>query len=128
MILGEPADIRDLCLSPPPMPRMRDLTKGKGVALPAAPTEILLGENPDAALARRLQQEEQIAEAVWSREDPKFLCTAQRLAAAEEEHLGVDTTTLVIVENEIPIAKRMEKKRRQIITGHPNYAAEEEEG
>ena len=69
-----------------------------------------------------------MAEAVQSGEDPKSLRTAQRLAAAEEEHLGVDTTTLVIVENEIPIAKRMEKKRRQIITGHPNYAAEEEEG
>ena len=61
-------------------------------------------------------------------EDPKFLCTAQKLATAKEEHLGVDTATLAIMEDKLPIAKKMKKKRRRMTMGYPNYAEEEEEG
>ena len=41
----------------------------QGAALPVEPTEALLGEDPDAALAHWLQQEEQITEAVQRGED-----------------------------------------------------------
>ena len=61
-------------------------------------------------------------------EDPESLCTAQRLAAVEEERLGVDTATLAIMEDKLPIAKKMKKKRRRMTMGYPNYAEEEEEG
>ena len=67
-----------------------------------------------------------MAEAVQRGEDPESLRTAQKLAAAEEECLGVDAATLEIVEDELPIAERMKKKRRQMTTGHPSYAEEED--
>ena len=65
-----------------------------------------------------------MAEAVRRGEDPKSLHTAQRLAVAEEERLGVDVATLAIVEDKLPIAKRMKKKRRWTTTGYPSYAEE----
>ena len=65
LILGVLANIREPCPSPLPMLWIRDPTKGKGKAPQAVPIELLLGENPDAALTHRLQQEEQIAEAAW---------------------------------------------------------------
>ena len=55
LMLGVPADIWDPCLSPPPMPQMRDPTKGKGavppapLALPAMPAKAPRGEELDAA-------------------------------------------------------------------------------
>ena len=52
-------------------------------------------------------------------EDPESLHAAQKLAAAEEERLGVDAATLAIVEDELPIAERMKKKRRRTTTEHP---------
>ena len=110
------------------MPRMRDLTKGKGAVLLAVPAEAPQGEVSDAAFTHWLQQEVQRAEAVRRGEDPKSLCTAQKLAVAEEEYLGVDTATLAIMEDELPIAKRIKKKRRRMTMGHPNYAEEEEKG
>ena len=82
----------------------------------------------DAAFAHQLQQEEQRAEAVRRGEDAKSLCTDQKLAAVEEEQLGVDPAILVIVEDEPPTAERMKKKRRRMTMEHPNYAEEEEEG
>ena len=60
--------------------------------------------------------------------DPKSLCTAQKLAAAEKEHLGVDAATLAIVEDKLLLAERMKKKRRWTTMGCPIYAEEEEEG
>ena len=51
LMSGLPKNIWEPHLSPPPMHQIRDLVKGKGVAPAAAPTEILLGENPDAALS-----------------------------------------------------------------------------
>ena len=42
--------------------------------------------------------------------------------------MGVDVATLAIMEDELPIAERMKKKRRRMITEHPNYTEEEEEG
>ena len=69
-MLGVLANIREPRPPPPPMSRMRDPTKGKGATPLMALTEALLGEDPDAALAHWLQQEEQRAEAVWRGEDP----------------------------------------------------------
>ena len=69
-MLGVLASIQEPCPPHPSMPWMRDPTKGKGVAPLAALTEVPLGENPDAALACQLQQEEQKAETVWRGEDP----------------------------------------------------------
>ena len=66
-------------------------------------------------------------EAVRREEDPKSLSTAQKLAAVEEERLGVDAATLAIMEDELPIAKRI-KKRRQMTTERLNYTEEEGEG
>ena len=40
----------------------------------------------------------------------------------------MDAATLAIVEDELPIAERMKKKRRRMTMEHPNYAEEEEEG
>ena len=127
-MLGVLEDIRDPRPSPLPMPRMRNPTKGKGAALPVVPTEVPQGEESDAAFAHWLQQEVQMAEVVRRGEDPVSLRTAQKLAAAEEEHLGVDAATLSIVEDELLIAKRMKKKKRWTIMGHLNYAGGEEEG
>ena len=45
---------------------------------------------------------------------------------AEEERLGVYTTTLAIMEDELPIAERMRKKRRQTTMGCLSYAEEED--
>ena len=73
-------------------------------------------------------KEEQRVEAVRRGEDPESIRTAQKLAAAKEEHLGVDTDTLAIVEDELPIAERMEKKIRRMTMEHPNYAEEDEKG
>ena len=42
--------------------------------------------------------------------------------------MGVDTTTLAIVEDELPIAERMKKKRRRMTMGHPKYSEEERLG
>ena len=92
------------------------------------PAEAPQGEESDAASTRWLQQEEQRAEAVQRGEDPKFLCTAQKSAAAKEERLGVDAATLAIMEDELPIAKKIKKKRRWMTTEHLNYAEEKEEG
>ena len=103
------------------MPRMRDPTKGKGAAPPAVPAEVPQGEESDAALAHWLQQEEQMAETVWRGEDPQSLRTAQKLAVANKECLGVDAATLPIVEDKLSIAERMKKKRRRTTMGHPNY-------
>ena len=50
-----------------------------------------------------------MAEAVQRGEDLESRCTAQRLTVAEEEHLGVDMATLVIMEDEIIISERMKK-------------------
>ena len=98
-------------LAPPPlMPRMRDPTKGKGAAPPAVPAEVPQGEESDAALAHWLQQEEQMAETVWRGEDPQSLRTAQKLAVADKECLGVDAATLPIVEDKLSIAERMKRR------------------
>ena len=132
LMLGVPADMWEPHPSPPPMPRMRDPSKGKGAAppappaQPAMPAEVPQGES-DVAFTCWLQQEKQRAEAVQRGEDPESLQTAQKLAAAEEERLGVDAATLVIMEDELPIAERMKKKRR-MTTVCPNYAEKEEEG
>ena len=111
-MLGVPENSQESHHFPPPMPKMRVPTKSKGAAPPAAPTEVLLGEDPDAALAHWMQQEEQMAEAVRRRKYPESLSTAQRLAIAEEECLGIDATTLAIMEDKLPITKRMKRKRR----------------
>ena len=83
---------------------MRYSVKGKGEAPPEAPIAELLEEYPDAALTWWLQQEEHMAEPMPKGEDPESLCTAQRLAAAEEEKLGMEGDTLAIIENELPVA------------------------
>ena len=133
-MLGVLADIWDPRPSPPPMPWMRDPSKDKGVAPPAPPAppampaEVLWGGESDAAFACWLQQEEQRTEALQRGEDPEFFCAAQKLVVAEEERLEVDAATLAIVEDKLPIAERMKKKRRRMTRKHPNYAEEEEEG
>ena len=55
LMLGVPADIWDPRSSPPPMPQMRDPTKGKGAPPPVAPAEAPWGEDSDAAFAHWLQ-------------------------------------------------------------------------
>ena len=67
-----------------------------------------------------------MAEAVQMGEDLKFLSTAQRLAAAKEEQLGVDTATLVILKDELPTTEQMKKKKRRKTTKHPSYLEEKE--
>ena len=72
-----------------------------------------------------------MAEAAQREEDPKFLCTAQVLVTAKEECLGVDAAMLTIVEDELPIAKYMKKKRWRTTAYYPSYiyllGVEEEE-
>ena len=66
-----------------------------------------------------------MSEAVWRGKDPESLRTAQRLATAKEEHLDIDVATLAIMEDKLPISKRMNKKRRQTTMEHLRYAEEE---
>ena len=67
-----------------------------------------------------------MADAVQRGKDPESLHTAQRLAAAEEECLGVDAATLAIMEDKLPISEKMKKKRRLTTMGCPSYAEEED--
>ena len=45
---------------------------------------------------------------------------------AEEEHLGLDRATLAIVEDKLPITKRVKKKSRWTTTESLNYTEEKE--
>ena len=62
LMLEVPENSWEPRFSPFPMPWMRHPTKGNGAAPLAVPTEVLLGEDLDAALTHCLQQEEQMAE------------------------------------------------------------------
>ena len=90
-----------------PLHWIRDPIKGKGIAPPAAPTEILLAsyKNLNAALAQMVQQEELMGDAVQRDKDPESILTSQASATDWIGKLSSGCSHVAIIEDKLPIAK-----------------------